>query len=740
MLPAVRTTVKKTTNGKMKNIGRHILLALLLLTACTKNPTEELREGEGAVSFAIAMPQSSRAAYDDPTQYPWTHCAIRIYKYTAGDDETRNRELIRRYGSPSEMPASLWLLAGDYSIAVELGSKAEATFDEPTYRGEKDFVIAEGKTTSVEVECRLANTLVKVIYDKTIPATFKETFRTTVAFDETYTQEHVDKGLVPALEYDKTATGYFLLPDDAATLCWRFCGEGEKNGEPLKLEKTGKQEISTQPGVCYELKLKYSKDLGGTLGFTLTLDENPEEVDDPMVFIPNPLITGVGFDLGEPQRFTDGSLVLAISSIADMERVRIEAGDASYEVAAATAGENADGIAVECTDATNMTVSLGAKFFARLAGGDHALLLTAIDQDGGEGQKTLNVRTQGALSLTPTDCWNARGEGKAVVFDPEAGDVKIGFRKVGEENWTLLPAVAGADDIRTAEIAGIEADTRYECRLFFGDEPVNGTLQTATGIGPQVYNAGFEVWTGSSPLMPYTSETDRNDQWWDTGNHGSSTMNKNVTTNVNDPRPGSAGTTSACLNSQFVGLGSFGKFAAGNIFVGKYLGTNNTDGVIGFGKPFAFTYRPRQLKFWYKGTVGSVDYAGGSVSKGDADVNQVYICLCRMDGPHVVDTRYSDTFLNFAANSKTMSYCTSLNGKSSANDRDDGRIIAWAEWNNTQSQADWTEIVLDLHYNEEYEGEVPTYLMLTASASKYGDYFAGSASSIIYLDDMELVY
>ncbi|MDE6046371.1 MAG: DUF4493 domain-containing protein, partial [Alistipes sp.] len=565
---------------------------------------EKPANGGGSVSFAIAMPQS-RAAYDDRTQYPWTHCAIRIYKYTIGDDETRSRELIRRYGSPEEMPASLWLLAGDYSIAVELGSAAEATFAEPTFRGEKDFVIAEGTTTSVEVECRLANTLVKVIYDKTIPATFKERFRTTVAFDESYTQEHVDKGLVPALEYDQTATGYFLLPGEAATLCWRFSGEGEKNGEPLTLEKTGSQAISTQPGVCYELKFKYSKDLGGALDFTLTLDENPEEVDDPMVFIPNPLITGVGFDLGEPQRFTDGEIVLAISSIADMERVRIAVGEKSCEVAAATAAENADGIAVACADATNMTVTLGAKFFAQLAGGDHALRLTAIDQDGGEGEKTLRVRTQGALSLASTDCWNARGEIKAVVFDPEAGDVKVGYRKAGEADWTLLPASAGADDLRTVEATGIEADTEYECRLFFGDEPVNGPLQTTIGSGPQVYNAGFEVWTGSSPLLPYTSEN--SDQWWDTGNHGSSTMSKNVTTNARDARPDSSGTTSACLNSQFVGLGSIGKFAAGNIFVGKYIDTDGTDGVIGFGKPFGFTYRPRQLKFWYKGTVGTVD-------------------------------------------------------------------------------------------------------------------------------------
>ena len=31
-------------------------------------------------------------------------------------------------------------------------------------------------------------------------------------------------------------------------------------------------------------------------------------------------------------------------------------------------------------------------------------------------------------------------------------------------------------------------------------------------------------------------------------------------------------------------------------------------------------------------------------------------------------------------------------------------------------------------------------LLLTASASKYGDYFAGSTGSVMYLDDVELLY
>lgn len=713
-----------------------VLLLGILLTggACTKEAAEiPGKPGEGAVSIAFAMPRSRATA--DGTQYPWNRCTIRIYKYTVDEAGERTKELIRRYNSPTEMPASLWLLAGEYAIAVEAGSRAEATFDEPTYKGEKDFKIVEGTSTSVTVECRVINTLVKVVYDRTIAATFKEKFSTTVAIDETYDQSRVDGNKVANLTYEETKTGYFILPENTTAFSWQFSGKGEKNGEPLELTKTGSKAVTAEAGVCYQLNLKYSPDLGGKLEFTLMVDESVDEIFDPIVFIPNPQIAGDGFEIGDVQSFVEGKIGYRISSIADMKEVQIQVEGRTFAVPASEAyAEDADGIAIDFENATSLRLVLGEKFFSRLSGGAHTLTLTAVDNDGGEGMKETTVRTQGALP-TPENPWFNDLTWRGCVLRP-ASEVKMEYRLQGTSEWLSVPLTQTGEDLySTATPAAFGTD--YEYRLRIDGTPTGPTQTAAYPSAPQVYNAGFEVWTGSLPLLPYT---DDDDQWWDTGNHGSSKANVNVTTRENDTRPGSEGSRSAKLTSQKAAILGIGKFAAGNIFVGQYLGTNNTDGVIGFGKPFAFTYRPRQLRFWYKGTVGTVDYDGGGVSKGDSDVAQVYVCLCKMEGPHIVDTRYSDTFLNFDTNSKTMPYCTKTNGKNSTNDRTDGHIIAWAEWKNTQSMAEWTPITLDLHYNEEYEGEVPTYLMLTASASKYGDYFAGSTSSVMYLDDMELIY
>ena len=112
-----------------------------------------------------------------------------------------------------------------------------------------------------------------------------------------------------------------------------------------------------------------------------------------------------------------------------------------------------------------------------------------------------------------------------------------------------------------ADAADIQANTTYESQLLFGEETVNGIARTTMGDGPQIPNSDYEQWSKDSSiskdaLIPSPSTVG---QWWDTGNHGSATLGVNVTSNVNDPRPGSAGTTAAKLQSQKVQMLGIGK-------------------------------------------------------------------------------------------------------------------------------------------------------------------------------------
>ena len=50
----------------------------------------------------------------------------------------------------------------------------------------------------------------------------------------------------------------------------------------------------------------------------------------------------------------------------------------------------------------------------------------------------------------------------------------------------------------------------------------------------------------------------------------------------------------------------------------------------------------------------------------------------------------------------------------------------------------WQEFSIDLKYRD--ITRKPKFIIVVASASKYGDFFTGSTSSVMYIDDFELIY
>lgn len=69
-------------------------------------------------------------------------------------------------------------------------------------------------------------------------------------------------------------------------------------------------------------------------------------------------------------------------------------------------------------------------------------------------------------------------------------------------------------------------------------------------------------------------------------------------------------------------------------------------------------------------------------------------------------------------------------------------MIAYGEISESQSKGsinnDWEEFDVPLIYRD--KEAIPTHILVVTSASKYGDYFTGSTSSEMWLDDFELKY
>ena len=246
---------------------------------------------------------------------------------------------------------------------------------------------------------------------------------------------------------------------------------------------------------------------------------------------------------------------------------------------------------------------------------------------------------------------------------------------------------------------------------------------------PQLPNASFEqTSTASDKALMFSA--DPNDFYWDSGNHGSQKMQKNVTEVTT--KYFHSGKQGLCLHSQFVGIGSFaGKFAAGNIFVGKYLATEGMDGVLGWGRPFNCPIRPKSLKVWARYEPVNITHdntsALPSVSKGDPDNGIVYIAL-------VTDQTMSYNSETWPQIVKTSSSSRQLFNPSGSN------VVAYGEHVFTSATTESGLVEITIPLNDVNPNLTVSNIIIVASASRDGDYFVGGNGSLLYLDDFELVY
>lgn len=329
--------------------------------------------------------------------------------------------------------------------------------------------------------------------------------------------------------------------------------------------------------------------------------------------------------------------------------------------------------------------------------------------------------------------WNVECAQPLTESDKVIVDYK--FKKLGDGNWgdpqrIIIPfAVEGDEDLRIEELEQ------------------NGTycVDEEKMVFTTLYNADLEIWSQyvGKYIREYKTwyagtqdEANKKDAFWDSGNYGTSADlaalagYKNPTYPEAGTRPNGKGAKIACLKSQYVGLGAkLGKFAAGNLYIGKYGKTVGTSGAeINFGRKW--TTRPTSLHGWYKYTAGTVNYQGenGPQMKDQQDRCAIYIALVKAENPvseelyHLLDNTKLETFIDFSSENKD--------------------IIAYGEISESQSLGskdnDWEEFDIPLVYRD--MNATPTHILIVASASKYGDYFTGSDNSVMYLDDFSLNY
>lgn len=711
----------------------------MMLAGCSADDLFGPRDGEGTLSLTASIGNDvkvvSRADADQLRADYGESLLLWITKPGEGP--------VRQYNGIDNVPTDpVTLHSGSYVAEAWAGDSVAASFDKKYFKGYTPFDITNGNSTAVEVKCNIANVVVSLSFDESVDAALKSWTVTVANGEESITYEGHD-----------ARKGYFMMPKKADNEKLTLTLEGTApNGDAYS--QTADIEA---PKGGYEYKVNFSHTPGsfndGGAFFTITVDETEIVVEDELVITLAPEIFGIDFDIAQEQAAATGEMgrkCVFISAVDRLSSLTIESANLQHYLGSSTAdvfslsesalarlaaaGINFMTYKNEAGEVNRVRVNFEADFTNNLVSGLHTFKFIAGDNgDGTEktSEATLSLRLSNAavelneaaeVSYTTTTF-------VATIVKPDelTGNVGFNYREKGASDWTFVAGTNNGTTL-TATVDNLKFGTTYEyCAVAGGYTSPAKELTTLTP--PQLPNASFEqTSTASDKALMFSA--DPNDFYWDSGNHGSQKMQKNVTEVTT--KYFHSGKQGLCLHSQFVGLGGFaGKFAAGNIFVGKYLATEGMDGVLGWGRPFNCPIRPKALKVWARYEPVNITHdntsALPSVSKGDPDNGIVYIAL-------VTDQTMSYNSETWPQIVKTSSSSRQLFDPSGSN------VVAYGEHVFTSATTEPGLVEITIPLNDVNPNLTVSNIIIVASASRYGDYFVGGNGSLLYLDDFELVY
>lgn len=329
-----------------------------------------------------------------------------------------------------------------------------------------------------------------------------------------------------------------------------------------------------------------------------------------------------------------------------------------------------------------------------------------------EEWKIFVIPTASTVTTARVDSWTS----VAWVY----GEAEVGknngfeYRIAGDTQWTIVPEewITADGGSFYARLIHLSPQTKYEVRAY-SDAEYGETLEFMTGSVVQVPNTNLDEWWLNGKV--WNPWPEGGEQYWDTGNKGATTLGTSNSMPTDDTSSGSG--WAAKLETRFVGIGSIGKLAAGNIFVGRYVRTDGTNGVLSMGRPFS--ERPTKVRGYLKymtAPISSTTQGFGDLA-GRPDTCVVWCSLIDSAEPFEIRTNPNNRQI----------FEPSL-----------PIVVAYGKIQFGEDVPDYIPFEFELKYNA--TNRKPTYILLTASASKYGDYFTGGNGAVLYVDDLELIY
>ncbi|WP_099464677.1 MULTISPECIES: PCMD domain-containing protein [Parabacteroides] len=327
-------------------------------------------------------------------------------------------------------------------------------------------------------------------------------------------------------------------------------------------------------------------------------------------------------------------------------------------------------------------------------------------------QWTVSVKyPSGDIETTEVSAWAKRTYFSGTT---KRGEVDLKYRVKGEEEWEYMLSGDLTVDGETflAVITHLHPGTTYEYILTI-DGSAEEMQEFTTEKMEEVPNMGFDNWISANGTVYPNLDLESN-YFWDSGNGGAKTAGKIPT---EEEKRNVVKGSAANLHSEYAMVA----FAAGNIYTGKFVKAivdlANPGAELDFGRPYVG--RPSGMRGYYSYRPGTIDYAQGAYADmmGQKDSCHIYIALFDWTQPFRVNTQKS-LFVDLSWSNESM--------------------IAFGEFKTGATNTDYSTFKINMKYRDYFTK--PTYILIVASASKYGDYFTGSTKSVLLLDEFELVF
>lgn len=732
----------------MKKTLKNLAVSAALIAAMSGCIADEpfYTEGEGTLYLSTKLSTDvevrSRAAVDGLAET----CDIWI---------ANDKGIVRQFFGTDDVPAEgIKLVTGNYKALVWAGDSLPASWEQRFFKGEQDFTIAKGDNKAVTVNGKIANSVVTVNFDPSVGE---------VLSAYSFTVGHSQGKLTFDESTEEGARAYFMMNSRDHDLSYTLTGTKLDGSQ---YTRTGAI-LGAQPATLYTINISCSMEdveIGGAY-LDIVIDEKTLDQEYDITIDAAPEIKGIDFDIASTQRATENNMgkrsvwITATSEIKslvltcdyfdelfgfdggnDFDFFQMSDSELSEQIKAA--GITYDyALNPEDDDESRLlpTIKLtfSELFTNRLPNGDYPIGISVTDKKGKKATATLHLVISDASIATneatdPYYIWATHASVGMTIAKDGVENPVIKYRKKGKSTWEFEAIPDGQpvkDAVLFAELTDLDPGTTYEyCGATADEEGV--VCEFTTEAAAQLPNNSFEGWTkvGSTYYIYGSGE----DMFWDSGNEGSKLANTNVT--VPENTIVHTGSTSVALNSTKVLIA----FAAGNVFIGKYVATEGTNGVLGWGRPFSS--RPRQIKVWAKyKSVNISDVGSGAPAeyvKGQPDRGIIYCALLN---------DYTETYngQSFPVIIKTAASSRRLFDPSSSLDKP--HVIAYGQHifdsdSPATGASELVEITIDLDYDTYGNNIRPSYILLTASASKGGDYFTGGSGSQLILDDIQLVY